>query len=98
MGETELTHLVGGGILVVLVLDRVATILRVARQKHGNGLPPCQTMHHVEALAQATATSFAEVRDENKAIRGHLGDLTKAVAALVTGIAILQDRSHRDGS
>ena len=99
MGENELTHLVGGGILAILVLDRVTNLVRVVLgKKNGEAQPShCQTLQHVEALTKATEAGFAAQRADNAAIRDNLHKISNVLAPIVTGIAILQDRSHREG-
>ena len=87
MGETELTHLVGGGVLVILVLDRVANLVKLVLNKR-NGAGP-------EALTQAIAAGFAAQSEDNKAIRLHLHSIANTLGGLVTGVAVIQDRTHR---
>ena len=99
MGEGELIHLVGGGILAILVLDRATNLVRVALgKKNGEAQPLCQTSRHVESLAKATSAGFAAQAEDNKAIREHLRSIATTLGNVVTGIAIIQDRSHRDQS
>lgn len=87
MGETELTHLVGGGVLVILVLDRVANLVKLVLSKqHGNG---------PEALMKVIAAGFAAQSEDNKAIRSHLHTIANTLSGLVTGVAVIQDRTHR---
>lgn len=96
MDESQVTHLVGGGILVILVLDRVTHLVKVALAKrNGEGGAACQTHLSVDALAKATAAGFLEAREDNKAIREHLHNIANTLAGLITRIAIIQDRSHR---
>ena len=97
MGEVELTHLVGGGILAILVLDRATNLVRVALgKKNDETQPMCQTLLHVESLAKATSAGFAAQAEDNKAIREHLHTIATTLGSVVTGIAIIKDRSHRD--
>lgn len=95
MGESELTQLVGGGILVILVLDRVTNLIRVALNKRHGRDSADQADLHIAAMVSMTAAvaqGFAEQREDNKAIRAHLHSIADTLGGLVTGVAVIQDR------
>lgn len=96
MGE-ELTHLVGGGILVILVLDRVANLLKLfLDKKNGTGSADTtpSTTPNLDALTHAITTGFAESREDNKQIREHLHSIANTLGGLVTGVAVIRDRGR----
>lgn len=92
MGDAELTHLVGGGILAILVLDRVTNLVRVALGRRNGDVGV--SVAHIEALTRATVAGFAEQREDNKAIREHLQSIASTLQGLVTGVALIKDRQR----
>mgnify|MGYP001560735686 CR=1 FL=1 len=108
MGEGELTHLVGGGILAILVLDRVTNLVRVVLGKKNGAAAGIQSVEFWQqnmrtGIRDTLNDAIAPVLRQQAEILIELKDITAKNyemllrAQIRTESAHLQDRSHRDG-